>query len=441
MTDLPAPSRVVFVERILFAVTLLAKIGCLLRQRERVIGYEVGDHLARVLGADWWGPPIKATYYAYHPPFGFAIPRLLIEWKVQEVFALQIFSTLCAIVAFLGLRMALSSLGQLKNPLVVLFLYFWAGIPILVNCGVSINMDITIFACASLALWFSIAFWKERSGLFKRLLYGTGIVLSLACAPMMKYNGVILLSIPPLVAVFFHQGSIRKLATRVAVAGALSLLAMACVLPYYYQRYYVETQSFFPRNNEFWNPDHVKRCQDIRDQNLSGFFAVLFIEGWIDPGQPPEFRHSGLMLSDAWRDFWIEDYRLYMASREEGESVRRSVVAIGSVYRAVAGLLVLLGLFTWVVRWNWEPFNRLGLVFLVLASLHIAALVYYCYLEADPDCDATKGVYIFPATWIAAFLCVQPLRWLKEPAMERLFPYAACFLAAWLAWNHLWPVY
>lgn len=423
------------------AVTLLAKAGCLWRQRERLIGFDVGDHLQRVIGADWWAPPLKTSYYGYHPPFGFAIPHLLIEWKVQEAFALQIFASFCSVVAFLGLRMALQSIGQLKNPVAVLFLYFWAGIPILVNCGVSINLDIAIFACASLALWFSIAFWKEPASRIRRLSFGIALVLSLICAAMIKYNGVILLSIPPLAALFFHQGNIRKLVTRLVAAGSLSLLAIACVLPYYYERYYAETQTFFPRNNEFWNPDHVKRWQDIRDENLSGFLSVLFLAGWDDNPAHPEFRHTGLMLADAWKDFWIEDYRLYLPARAEGKTVRPSVVMAGSIYRWAASVLVLAGLLTYAFRWNREPFSRLGALFFAVAFLHIAALAYYCYLEADPISDAAKGIYVLPATWIAAFLCVQPLRLMKNSSIERIFPYAACLLGGWLLWNHLWPVY
>lgn len=440
-TDFATPARsLVLWERALLALAIFGKCFALWRRQGAYIGFDLGDHLPRLQEFYWWSPEpaLRAMYYAYHPPVGFFLPNLIFPWIEDAVLRVQCFNTACSLLCLLLLRATLRHLRLLDSWPGILFLYLWAGIPLLINAGFSLNLDLPLFVTSLACLFFSVKLLTDhRPGLsLSRIIFATAITLSIAAGFMIKFSGLLACSIPVFVAFFFSQ--VRFPFQTMLKAAIPVFLGMALVLPYYWQRYYVPERTIFPRNNAMFYQDDILRSQILRDQDRIGFITRFFTPALLQPAREVDVRDREIIrLSDAWRDFFIADRALYFPAPDPSSVRGRRL--LGQLYQLFFFLSLPAGLALWLRgrgKWLPTPFAKVvlaqGVVFLLSLSL-------YCYIESTPVWNPAKALYILPCTLAIALFASETLAFLlRKPAGIRILPW---LLAGWLLTNHLWPVY
>lgn len=442
----PEPSfQLIRWERILCLLTILAKCFAFWKQKSLMIGFDIGDHLFRLSDFQWWtpDPALRAMYYAYHPPLGFILPNLLGFWTDDAVLRVQFFNTLSAIGALLFLRAALHRLGLLHTWSGIAFLYLWAGLPMVVHTGFSLNLDLPLLAGGAALLFFSIGFAKETCSTFSlpRITYACAIAFSISTLLLIKFNGLIACSLPLLVHLAIHGW--RRLPVGLFKTSLPVILGIALVLPYYWQRYYQPEKVFFPRNNLLFYPEESAAARAERDENPIKFWQTFVTPSILQPARPVDLRdRSHIRLSDVWRDFFIRERDLYFPEPPPSPQLT-ALTMVGRFYRALFAIAVIAGLLLWLRNVRNQKADTLNAIFCPLAIFHLLALMLYCYLEGSTRWYPNKGIYILPVSWTIASLSAASLVWLtSHPSLRfiggNLLP---PLLIVWLLTNHCWPVY
>lgn len=414
---------------------ILLKLAVLPVRWEEPVGYDVWDFLPRVVqsAAGDYDPPLKSSYWAYHPPLGFALSGWLMRTGRTDLASVQIVSTLAACIFVVALRGTLAAAQLHRKPAGFCMLALAASTPLFVHSGTTVNIDIVACAFGTVALWASARlWWAERR---TRWPWALLLVLALAAGMMTKFSALLWFGVPPLIA-FVATADVKTRIRRTAGAIGLCTVAALCVLPYYYTRYYRETGAFFPSANDWWIPGELAAAKEKRDSDLP-----RFLKEFIGPSTPAathglnvrdlEYMHLG----EAWRDFWVQPEFL--------APVSIPAVAVGAVYWSLAPLLIALGALQWRPRAP-EHWHRLGWVLLCFTAAEWAALASYSWTQPLAPFSPTKGIYIMPALLLPAYF-IAHLANTTHPQMHslgRLFRVIAVPVAIAIALvNHLLPVY
>lgn len=408
--------------------------------------------------------PIRETFYGYHPPLGFLVPRLLYLIGFTPEHSIQIVSFAASLAAFFLLRAVLKHLHLLSKPSGIAFLYIASSIPIQLSITTSVNLDVIIMAFAAATLYGAVRFlWPHAALLeahpqyvlalrfhhrdplqkncrFETVLAVLGSVAAIACASLTKFSGVLLLGLLPLVALAqpFH----RKWFRHCALGATACAMAVAFAFPYYYARYYIPEGKFFPLNTEWAAKEETERAIAKRDEDRAQFFKDLLNVHPAYAATDPEYSDGETnRLWDAWRDFWIRNTRT-------GQLRSDAAFDFGLLYMHIALWLLPAGLMVFLRRVRRRAaWIRLGWVIVGFALIQVAALVQYIYRIPYAGYGPAKGLYILPFVWAIAYLIVtafQDQRLLPK-VLRRSLPKLQYVLmtAVWMfvVINHTIPVY
>ena len=437
-----------------------------MRRYGTVIGYDSGAHIEMVQRLTWAMPdtPIRETFYGYHPPLGFLVPRLLHLIGFTPEHSIQIVSFAASLTAFFLLRATLKHLHLLSKPSGIAFLYIASSIPIQLSIATSVNLDVIVVAFAAATLYGAVRFlWPhaafsdahpqyilplrfhhsdphQKNNYYDTTLAVLCSVTAIACAALTKFSGVLLLALLPLVALAqpFH----RKWFQRCALGATACAMAMAFAFPYYYARYYIPEGKFFPLNTEWTVKEETERAIAKRDEDRTQFFKDLFHLHPAYAATDPEHSDGEInRLWDAWRDFWIRNMRT-------GQLRSDAALKVGLLYMHIALWLLPAGLLLFLQRVRRRTsWIRLGWVIVGFSLIQVAALVQYIYRIPYAGYGPAKGLYILPFAWGIAYLIVtafQDQRLLPHrfrpwiPIMQRG---AMGLVALFVIVNHAIPMY
>lgn len=409
-------------------------------------GFDAGAHMEMLKLISWEHPgiPLHDHFYAYHPPLGFLLARSLMVLGLTPEASVQWISFSASLIAFLFVRQTLKYIQALRSPAGLIFLYGAFCIPIQIFLSISINLDILVFAVASIVLYLSIRlFWRPFPHLFthpkahpkiSRILpwaLSPLIIFFLALGMMFKFSGLLIFAIPPTVAMLRPLKA--KWLKHCIWAALLSAVALALVFPYYFTRYYRTEGTFFPNNGNWIIADAQREAREKRSANPVQFFVDFFDETHVhtDPG----IRHRDyevLRFSDTWRDFWIKDQFL---SGTPDESLW-----LGKKYFWMFPMLMLIGFPLFLLQLRlWKPWQRFGVIVVGYSLLQLLSFISYLYSEPFAGWGPAKGIYVAPMALGIAYIISElggehiPPRW-RQWALFIL-------LLAFIAANHVVPAY
>lgn len=416
-------------ERTLLAAFLLGRLVLLWSRWNVEFGYDSGVHLDIVDGMarGTLFPALRSSYYAFHPPLGFAVPALLRWLGVGRILSVQLFSAACGLGSFFLLRGALRRCGLLAHPAAVFFLYLVAGLPLSVVLATAVSLDAVIVLHAAAAVFLCAGIFTRRKTDLRRWKSEVLLAAVLAAGLYTKFTGVLLLSVP-----FFWIGAsaltrpapVRALLLRqCAVAACVVSVAVLAALPYYYARYYRQTGMwFYTAGEDNLMLGDVVRWREVRDADPPAFFRSIALPYAVgDAHYEPRF-------AGVWRSLWRAEDRA-----PQSEAAGTAIGWYGAVFAVLAwaGLaLLVLGVTRPPAAWR-----RWGLFLLPFTAVHLAALAYYAFRVPVPGYFSTKGIYISAASWGVCY-CVAVF--LDE---SRLKGWIYVLLLAFLLYNHLLPVY
>ncbi len=354
---------------------------------------KVVDHmnLAHSLG-------VREMFYSYHPPMAFLLTKLLkLATGLSTLISAQALSFACSVIAFLMLRATLRQLGLLGKPSAVAFLYIAASMPVQWSLARAVTLDVYILCFASFVLYFSVRLFadirRDEPQQLDPLTMKLAVVGMLAAALLTKFNAVIMLSLPVLVAVTMGRG---KMIRRCVSAATLSLCAALLVSPYYVNRYAIPEGTLFPSNLEWLQPEQETIARQARDQDIPGFMtSVLFSDGKAyaaTEGKAPAVHFT--KMSWTWMHFWSDDPHIFFLDM--------TWYARGMALAAFAGALL------WLVRGRKSAtlWLRFGWMLAAYAGLQLAGMAAYVWKYPAVDWPTNNGLYIATAGWIIAFfLC------------------------------------
>lgn len=421
-------------EHYLLLFFLIGRILLLWGQFGAAMGFDIGAHQEMLSRVSWGVPdsPVREVFYSYHPPLGFLIPRSIELLGIPAALSIQLTSFFASLLLFFVLRSIVASLGFLRSPLGIAFLYLTASIPLQIFLAHSHNLDILILLFAGMVLFTSIhLLWLPEAAKRSRIdtiLLQLLMVGALSYAMLTKFSGLLLFSIPPLCALLV-SGFKAKMWGMLRVT-LLCTLALGLVSPYYYMRYYAAEGTFFPNNGDWMVGEALSNSRAIRDQDPGKFLRELFIipEGHWAGG----LIHRDLdviRLSDTWRDFWLmPDYlgpnsplqkrlgalyywvlpwffplglfALWMLSRQSGlplRSTRWKNVFLSELQKTLHWIIRPPSLF-------FASWRRFGAVLGLFAFVQLSALIYYLYQNPFAGWGPAKGMYVAPITWFIAYL-------------------------------------
>lgn len=428
------PARPWLVAEYLLAALLIGSKILLLRMRWTAgMGFDAGAQLEAMERIAWLGGiGVRDTFYSYHPPMGFLLPKSLMLFGVSDVVSAQIVSFAAILAAFLFLRATLRRLALLHTSAGLALLYITFGLPMITFMGSSVNLDAIVFACGCAVLHWSIElFWGDDEP--SRTTATMGIVVALSIALLTKFSAVVLLVLPALAAATSQRRA--SLVLRVESAGAVCMLALLIVSPYYLVRYYHGEGKLLVSNTDFLIPEAVEESKQTRDANPAAFVGTLFSSA-PDEKQITETDYDAIRLWDAWRDFWVRNAFL-------GPSVPGGIMLGRAQLYASAWLLMLGAASVAMARWRRRrsPWLQLGGVLLPFSSLVIGALMFYLYQTPFAGWGPAKGIYIAPVALGIAYLIAAPL-WSQDAGRRPQPPILlTSVLSAFLLVNHLLPVY
>ncbi|MDX1935131.1 MAG: hypothetical protein SFU56_21240 [Capsulimonadales bacterium] len=423
----------------LLAVFLLCQFWHLRFQAGSISGFDAGDYLHRVnlTAAGVTNPELRSAFWAYHPPLAFLAARALMGIPgVTDVLAVQWVAKLSLLTAFFAVRAVLARMDLLSVPAGIAFLYLFPSLPLMVHASASLNMDMPVLALGSLVLLASIRLWRspDRS-LLGRVGWGVLLVGSLVAALFVKFSGLLLAALPPLVAVNTDGPTSARL-RRLGSAMLPACCAILIAFPYFYGRYYVPTGSFFPNVNEWWYPDELRAARAARDADRTGFVADLFLPARRPPGDPGATRDpERTRLVDTWEDLWRKDAALGPTTP--------TARGPGRLYALLFAGAILVGGVRSAFRNRagggdaWAEWGRIVLPF---GLLQLLALIAFIWQQPIVNVIPGKCLYILPIAWSVAYLAASLLP--TRPDSPRPFVYLA-FLApaCFFVLNLVLPVY
>lgn len=414
---------------------IVLKLALLPARWDQPVGYDVWDFLPRVVkaAAGDYDPPLKSSYWAYHPPLGFAMSGWIMRTGRTDLSSVQIVATLAACVFVVALRGALAAARLHRKPAGFCMLALAASTPLFVHSGTTVNIDIVACAFGTVALWASARLWWAEGRI--RWPWALLLVAALVAGLMTKFSALLWFGVPPFVA-FVAADEMKVRVRRASAAIGLCAVAALCVLPYYYTRYYRETGAFFPSANDWWIPGDLAAAKQVRDSDVPRFLKEFFGPSEAAATHGLNVRDLEYMhLGEAWRDFWVQPEFL--------APVSISGVAAGAVYWSLAPLLIALGALQWRPR-SRELWHRLGWVVLCFAAVEWGALASYAWTQPLAPFSPTKGIYIMPALLLPAYF-IANLANTSHPrmlALGKVFRNLAVPAAIAIALlNHLLPVY
>jgi Dolichyl-phosphate-mannose-protein mannosyltransferase len=368
-------------EPYVLCLLICAKTLLLARFWDTPFGYDMEPHLAYVttLAEHWQMPAIIGDYYAYHPPAGFLLAALIMKAGFSAAHGAMLVSFLSSLCALLFLRATVRALGLLHKPVGFAFLYLAAGIPLQVYMSVAVGLDIVILCIASAILYFSVRIVLQEKP--HRLLPAYELSIYLLLGLLAKYTGVLLLALPFLWQPLIPRERLKRTMSVFALSAGVAVLAAA---PYYLLRNYAATGSLFytSAGNTFANPS-IEKAVTLRDAGLPGFTARLVL--------PPQAGHPQPTLLYAWSGLWR------MADRAPQSAL---AVYLSHVLSFFGAVLACVG--TWrILRRTRE--DRLGVIFLAIAALFAAFLIYYAFRFPVFGHFSVKTIYVAPALWAVCY--------------------------------------
>ena len=429
--------QVLGTDRGLLAAYLFARIWLLADAFGQASGWDTGAHMEMLTAWPWserfWD--IRSAFYAYHPPLAFLLPRILMTMGLPDVQSVQIIAALATLASFFCIRSLLKHLDLLTKPIELAFLYITFSLPFLIYLSHAVTMDVLILLAACGALLHGWKFSDAKTER-QRLLHGLLSVFWLMFALYAKYNGVLLLPLPLLIAGCSGRG---KRLRRLAEAACMVAAAIALAFPWYYGRTYVQEGQFFVSNMDMEEYDKQALAGERahRDQNPEAFWRAYF-------GSPPpeaqgvDRRDQGaLRILNTWKDFWASSHVPHTPLS----------LLLSTAYMYLGGILIMIGCvhFACTVRWN-TPWDRLGFVLGILFLLHFIALAAYSWQYPHAVGFVNKGVYIAPVILALGYFSVRPLILIPlehhKKSWRRLLDISCIpFLGLFVLINHLIPVH
>lgn len=429
------------IERLLLLIFLFSRFCLFVITFGRPAGFDTGAHLEMLQKLTWGHPdlPIRETFYSYHPPMGFLLARSFHLLGLSPEVSIQIVSALFGLATFFLLRQTLQYLKILHRPASIVFLYVAASVPLQIFIVSGMNLESILLACAAAVLYCGIRLFWGTDPLTKNVkkhpwrcaACGVLAISILAFALLTKFSGILLLTIPPLVAALSPLD--RRWWKAVLISIALSFFAGAISFPYYYVRYYVTEGTFFPNNGDWIVTDAFKEARKKRDENPVRFFTNFFDAAPVHLEKGILHRdYDVLRFADTWRDLWLKDQFL--------GPTNGAAKGAGILYLWVFPMLILAGLPTFLLELKWHSvWTRLGIVLFTFGLLQFAAFLWYLYSEPFAGWGPAKGLYVAPLIWAIAFLAGALFGEGKLPPWRRWALFT--LLAVFVFFNHTAPAY
>lgn len=459
-------------ELFLLSIFLLSRFWILINRWGESWGFDSDAHrwMLQILS---WGDPIvgvRESFFSYHPPLGFLLPRTLMLTGFSDVVSIQLVSFVASLTAFFFLRATLKSLNLLYHPVSLAFLYITASIPLQVYMATSINLDAIILACASATLYCAVRiFWcKNTREQIVRLTLGLIAILTFSI--LTRFSGLILIAIPTLVALFSPQKKHQAPSTKfqknsklqnpnykksflgfenwdffgawdlgfgifqklklITASTLISVIALAVASPYYINRYYAQEGVLLPSNNDGWiEPYQVQRDTDRLTFVLNQLFAPLAHA----EGTPLEdFDFAGIRLFDTWNSIWAR------STWFRAQSLPSIIVSM--FYIVTMPFLLVGGLIAYRKTKNRTPalWKALGRTLILFSLLQLLASIQFVYNKPYAPWHPAKAIYIAPVILGIGYLISNNLYTLQS---ELGWKIALGFVAMFIMLNHGVPVY
>ena len=374
---------------------LVSRVVALYKRWGVEYGHDAGPHIYMVETIPWrdpW-PRLDACFYCYHPPVGFWAAKALTLGGLATPKAIQLVSFGFTLLAFFCLRASVRWLGALDRPWGIAFLYFTSAMPIQTYLATAQTLDAVVYGWAGLVLAVSLRLmWPTRAAAGASLSSGGAwrwavLVAALALAMLTKFSGVVLLSIPVLVALLARRRARRHMIAALAACA----VAVALVAPYYYFRNYREQGVFFPNNVSWLRPAELAAARSRRDEDRL-HFALEMLSPAPQAREHEDYADDKIpRMHDTWRFFWIGSsvldggHRSYLISR---------------AYLPWMPWLLLAGALGFYARRRSKlPWIRAGTLFFAIALVQAAALFKFNYDAPYAPWIGVKALYIAPASW------------------------------------------
>ncbi len=373
---------------LLFFTTSFAQIWIRWNQE---CGYDAVLHLSMLTQLRWLSPIIglHASFYAYHPPLGFLLARSIFLLGVPRTGSVQLLSLVASLLAFLCLRESLRHMQILSTSTGVTFLYAVAAIPMQRFLQRCVNLDVLILAVASMSLLLSLRLFKPRNPA-SRLKRWTSfsLIFVLLCGMMIKYSGVVSLSIPILTVLFISEKNTRRGALRHAFI--IAIVAGALAFPYYFLRYFVPTHTFFPQNVTWLIGGWERGARHWRAVHPFLFLLNLFFGTPLWTHAIVSHSLTETRLWDTFRNFWVLGF--------SGHFFR---VLSRPPYVFTMTFLMAIGGFAFIRNVNEETheWRRFAWLLCTISAVFLVALFAFVFRYPYSGWGPMKGIYIAPALW------------------------------------------
>ncbi len=398
-------------------------------------GFDTGAHLEMVTNLTWLNPTVDLGrfFYAYHPPLGFLMAHSITWLGLSPVESVQILNFAASLIGFFAIRQTLKICGLIDHPAAIVFLYLFGSLPIELFLAWSINLDIVIAMYASLTILFSVRlFWYEPAESQNRLWLGTTIAALIAAGLLTKFSGLLLITIPLIVAVVRPHVTKRLLLT----AGLIAVSGLAIVAPYYATRYVAQTGRPFPTNLEIFDAGELEKVRADRSRHAAAFILDMFKPSPFHGAANEVVRdRDNIRLSDVWQDIWLKEKNLGPMS----DSTR----ALGYLEETVAAFLMIAGLagLVWHMRTD-RLWDRFGLVLFGFGAVQMLAFIFYLWSQPVAGWAPTKGIYLAASLPLVAYSIARLVPVERKGRTEELLQMASVTLVAiLLVIHHFMPFY
>jgi 4-amino-4-deoxy-L-arabinose transferase-like glycosyltransferase len=385
---------------------------------------------------------LNKCFYDYHPPLAFCLASIIRTlFGTHRIEAIQIVACIASTVAFLYFRATLRSLKILETPRAIALLYLSSCMPLQIFLAHGINIDVLILAQTSITIFLSIRlFWCTKCDSqveqLRRMYLYPCLAIVLFSALLTKFSGVLLLPIPFILYLLSPDRSHERVAVdRIIFRITFTIFtAIALAFPYYYLRYVIPTNDFFPNNFVMEYPQFYKEACDKRDADRWKFFITLFA-----PTRVHEIKgitaqdYEEVHFTDTWRDFWVKNDFLG----------KQNALALGieKVYFYIAPWLVLPGMIMFIAKRRESGYwSRIGWFLCSYSFILIVVLIVNIYRNPYSYWYPAKAIYIAPVTWALGYFiaCLVP-----KAVTERKHAPAVmlAIVIPYVVLNHLLPIY
>lgn len=428
----------------LLAGVIVLKLVLLARVWGQLQGFDAGLWLETFDVTRWFEPlpGVRALPASYHPPLSFLAARGLYRIYPHPVEVSQIMSTLWMIGVMLALRSVVRRLGWLWTLPGLWLVYGTVSVPLLVWQAIETSYDPMSLCLFFVALAVSVRlYWSGGAGPLAtlrqpRALAGNVVLgLVLAAGMLTKFSGLMALPLPFLV--IFARRGLRAL-VRESVGPVLAVAVAAVVIsPIYVGRYYRTEGRFMPSDMEWLRSDVLPAARKQRDQ-APVTFVLRNLDFTLTPVIGSQVSARGSMTHSTWLQTWARD----------SELGRQPPVSLGvsGVYIVVFAVLMLAGTVLFFVRGRRLPneWRHLGWVLFGVGLMWLSASVVFAWKYPMFDWQVYKAKHVTPYVLWVVFAAVLPLAFRAFRDKRRwqwLEPAAIVLLVAFIALNHLLPVY